>query len=235
MTDNKPLSLNVIQDSLPKNISKSVDQEFVDLLNNISKDPYATEAIKENFLSYTKVLQDGKYKLKDYLNAVSYVTYKLMGYSNLDSYIKTFPTRYAEMKLRSLSDKEISAYVAAYNKNKLVNNILEQSLVPTWVLNQDAYQKAINTQVALMATASSERVRAMAADSILNHLKRPEASAPAVNINLGSASNNGIEDLRDTITKLAQTQKELIQSGLTAKSIAEQKIIDVEPEEDDAN
>lgn len=219
----------MVQDALPRHLSKNVTQELVDTLNSISKDHLVAENIRDNFLSYTKVLQEGKYKLKDYINAVAYVTYKLMGYNNLDSYTKTFPDRYTEMRLRNLSDKDISAYVSAYNKNKLVNQILEQSLVPTWVLNQDIYQKAINTQAILMTTANSERVRVMAADSILNHLRRPDTAAPAVNINL-SAGSNGIDDLRDTITKLAQTQKELIANGVSAKTIAEQKIIDVEPE-----
>lgn len=225
----KQLSISMVQDALPRHLSKNVTQELVDTLNSISKDHLVAENIRDNFLSYTKVLQEGKYKLKDYINAVAYVTYKLMGYNNLDSYTKTFPDRYTEMRLRNLSDKDISAYVSAYNKNKLVNQILEQSLVPTWVLNQDIYQKAINTQAILMTTANSERVRVMAADSILNHLRRPDTAAPAVNINL-SAGSNGIDDLRDTITKLAQTQKELIANGVSAKTIAEQKIIDVEPE-----
>ncbi len=224
----KQLSISMVQDALPRHLSKNVTQELVDTLNSISKDHLVAENIRDNFLSYTKVLQEGKYKLKDYINAVAYVTYKLMGYNNLDSYTKTFPDRYTEMRLRNLSDKDISAYVSAYNKNKLVNQILEQSLVPTWVLNQDIYQKAINTQAILMTTANSERVRVMAADSILNHLRRPDTAAPAVNINL-SAGSNGIDDLRDTITKLAQTQKELIANGVSAKTIAEQKIIDVEP------
>ena len=53
--------------------------------------------------------------------------------------------------------KDISSFVTSYNKNKLVNLILEQSMIPSWVLNQDMYQKALNVQCELMLTANSEK------------------------------------------------------------------------------
>ena len=82
-----------------------------------------------------------------------------------------------------------------------------------------------------MRTASSERVQAMAADSILNHLKRPENITQAqLNINVGTGSF--IDELQKNLINLAQSQKELIKSGVSTKEIAEQRIIvDVEPEE----
>ena len=39
---------------------------------------------------------------------------------------------------------------------------------------------------------------------------------------------SGLNDLRDTLNKLAKQQLELIGQGVTAKSIAEQKIIEGE-------
>ena len=65
--------------------------------------------------------------------------------------------------------------MTSYNKNKLVNLILEQSMIPSWVLNQDMYQKALNVQCELMLTANSEKV-SDAANSILTHLKPPQSN-----------------------------------------------------------
>ena len=138
------LTVEIVKKVMPGRLRGAITQELVDKINTISTDPILTDEIKKNFLGYTGILQDGKYKTEDYLNAVVYVSYKLMGYSNIDSYIKTFPQRYQVLVSKGLPQKDIAAYVTAYNRGKLVNKILEQTLVPTWVLNQDIYQKAIN-------------------------------------------------------------------------------------------
>ena len=220
------LTVEIVKKVMPGRLRGAITQGLVDKINTISTDPILTDEIKKNFLGYTGILQDGKYKTEDYLNAVVYVSYKLMGYSNIDSYIKTFPQRYQVLVSKGLPQKDIAAYVTAYNRGKLVNKILEQTLVPTWVLNQDVYQKAINTQAALL-NSKNEKVRFMAADSILTHLAKPEKAGPLVNIEM--SQNTGIEDLRETLVKLAEVQQNLIKQGkATTEQIAEQKIIEAE-------
>lgn len=220
------LTVEIVKKVMPGRLRGAITQELVDKINTISTDPILTDEIKKNFLGYTGILQDGKYKTEDYLNAVVYVSYKLMGYSNIDSYIKTFPQRYQVLVSKGLPQKDIAAYVTAYNRGKLVNKILEQTLVPTWVLNQDIYQKAINTQAALL-NSKNEKVRFMAADSILTHLAKPEKAGPLVNIEM--SQNTGIEDLRETLVKLAEVQQNLIKQGkATTEQIVEQKIIEAE-------
>lgn len=220
------LTVEIVKKVMPGRLRGAITQELVDKINTISTDPILTDEIKKNFIGYTGILQDGKYKTEDYLNAVVYVSYKLMGYSNIDSYIKTFPQRYQVLVSKGLPQKDIAAYVTAYNRGKLVNKILEQTLVPTWVLNQDVYQKAINTQAALL-NSKNEKVRFMAADSILTHLAKPEKAGPLVNIEM--SQNTGIEDLRETLVKLAEVQQNLIKQGkATTEQIAEQKIIEAE-------
>lgn len=220
------LTVEIVKKVMPGRLRGAITQELVDKINTISTDPILTDEIKKNFIGYTGILQDGKYKTEDYLNAVVYVSYKLMGYSNIDSYIKTFPQRYQVLVSKGLPQKDIAAYVTAYNRGKLVNKILEQTLVPTWVLNQDVYQKAINTQAELL-NSKNEKVRFMAADSILTHLAKPEKAGPLVNIEM--SQNTGIEDLRETLVKLAEVQQNLIKQGkATTEQIAEQKIIEAE-------
>jgi hypothetical protein len=200
---------------------------LVDMINNVVSDPVIAEQIRENFLSYTAVLKDVKFKTEDYLNAVAYVSFKLMGLSNQDAYFRTFPQRHAALVAKGTSSKDISAYVSAYNKGKLVNLILEQTLVPTWVLNADVYQKAINTQADLMINAQSELVRTQAANSILTHLAKPKAAGPLINLDM--RENSGMNELRNVLTELATRQRDLIQNGqATTKEIADQRIIEGE-------
>lgn len=219
------LSLEVLKKALPDKYKKSVNQALLDSINQTLSHPELYDDYRNNFISYLSVLRDGKFKLSEYLNAVKYVTHKLMGESNQDSYIKTFPDRYNAMLVKGLSAKEISSYVAIYNKSKLVNLIYEQSMIPTWIINQDIYQKAINVQVELMMTASSEKVRSDAANSLLNHLKPPEVKK--VELDIGVKANKEIEGMKSLLAELAGKQKQLIDNGVvTTREVANTKIIE---------
>jgi hypothetical protein len=222
------LTVDQVARALPANLKKSATQSLVDQLNNLGTDPDIAEAIRENFLSYTKVLQEGKFKPEDYLYAVKFVSFKLMGYSNQDAYYRTFPQRHAALVARGADPQEISAYVSMYAKGKLVNLILEQTLVPTWVLNQDIYQKAINTQADLMVNAHSEMVRMQAANSILTHLAKPKEAGPLINLDM--RENSGVNELREMLGKLANQQRALIEEGMATREIAAQPIVEVEVE-----
>ena len=221
------LTVAMVSQALPITLRGSVDQAFVDKINNIISDPIMAEQVRTNFISYTKVLQDGRFKTEDYLHAVTYVSFKLMGMSNQDAYFRTFPQRHAALVAKGADPKDISAYVSAFNKGKLVNLILEQTLVPTWILNQEVYQKAINVQAGLMMNANSEMVRMQAANSILTHLAKPKEAGPLINIDM--TENAGMKELRDMLSQVAKKQVEAIESGVTTKDIAGQRIIENQP------
>jgi len=212
--------------AVPANLKSSVTQNLVDTLNTIASEPLVADAIRENFISYTGVLREGKFKTEDYLYAVTYVSYKLMGRTNKEAYALTFPQRYASLMAKGYSEKDISAFVAAYNKGKLVNLIMEQTLVPTWVLNADIYQKAINTQADLMMNSASDKVRCDAANSILTHLKKPEAAGPLINLDL--RQDSGMSELKGMLEKVAQQQLAAIEAGVSTASIAAQPLIEGE-------
>lgn len=221
-----PLTEDDVKKALPQHLRASVTQNLVDTLNTISTDPIAAENIRDNFVGYLTVLKDGKFKTEDYLHAVAYVSFKLMGYTNEDAYGRAHPQRYARLIAQGTSKKDISAYVSAYHRGKLVNLIMEQSLVPTWVLNQDLFQKAINVQAELMVSANSEKVRTDAANSLLTHLKKPEPKGD-FQVNINPEDSNGMKDLRNSIAELARQQQDLIRTG-QAKTIdiAASKLID---------
>lgn len=214
-----PLTQDDVKRALPQHLRASVTQAMADTLNQISSDPIMAENIRDNFIGYSGILKEGKFKTEDYIHAVAYVSFKLMGYNNEDSYARTFPQRYAKLVANGTSKKDISAYVSAYHRGKLVNLIMEQSLVPTWVLNQDMHQKALNRLADLMVNATSEKVQADAAIGLLAALKKPEVKGD-FQINLNQAESSGMKEMRDMLGQLAQQQRQLIAQG-------EMKTIDV--------
>lgn len=215
-----------VEQALPANLKGAVTDSLVDMINNIASDPLVAEQIRGNFISYTAVMKEGKFKTEDYVLAVTYVSYKLMGHTNKEAYIRTFPQRYQNMMAKGISNQEMAAYISSYNRGKLVNLIMEQSLVPSWVLNQDMYQKALNVQVELMTTANSEKVRSDAANSILTHLKKPETTKFQIDVGVNDAS--GLNELKDNLKRLAEMQVQLIESGVETKLIAGSPLVEGE-------
>lgn len=216
-----------IEQAVPANLKNAITQQFVDTVNNVVQDPLVAEQVRENFITYSSVLRDGKYKTQDYLNAVVYVSFKMMNDSNLDAWCKTFPQRHAALVAAGKSKKDISSHVSMYAGNKLVNAILEQSFIPTWVLNRDVQQKAVNHLADLMMNAQSEKVQCDAASALLTHLAKPKEVGPLVNINVSETS--GMNEMKDMLERMALQQQALIAGGQTTKDIAGQRIYENTP------
>jgi hypothetical protein len=224
------LTLDQFKLALPDKVKKSINQELIDQINNTLSDPEMFEAYRDNLISYTKVMADGKFKVTSYVDAVRYVSFKLMGCTNIEAYTKTFPDKYQRFVQTGVSAKDIASYVTAYNKSKLVNLIFEQTLIPSHVLNQDLYQRALNVQADLMVNAKSEKVRCDAANSLLTQLKAPEVKK--VELDIGVKEDSSIAALRATTMELVRQQRLMLESGaMNAQEVAHGKlIIDVESE-----
>lgn len=214
------LTLKEVQDSLPAGQKGVITQDMVDQLNALSRDPEEARYIRENFISFSQVLAEGRFKLGDYVRAVMYVSHKVMGKSNLDSYKATFPERYQQMVADGRQPKDIASYVAAYNKGKLVNLVYERAMIPTWVLNQDMFQSALNTQYEIMNDVNvSDKVRVEAANSILTHLKKPETNKAELKIEIGM--NDGMAALEKRLAEMAEVQQRTIEGRMmTAQEVA---------------
>lgn len=222
------LTRHDVEKALPANLKTAATQALTDQINLLTTDPILGEEIRQNFLTYTNVLQEGKWGTEQYLNAVQYVTHKLMGRSNLEAYQLTFPTRYSELIQKGTSSKDISAYVAAYHKGKLVNAIMEKCLIPVHVQFVDVYHKAISVQADLMMNSQSDKVRQDAANSILTHLAKPKENAPTVAIQINN--NAELDAMKRMMGNLAGAQLDAIQRGTPAKELAGQTLITIDDE-----
>lgn len=205
-----------------KRLHKYVDDEVVALINS-EPDSEMRRVFKENVLTYTSVLTEGRFSLAGYINAIKFVSLKLMGDSSTVAYSKVFPDRYQALVDKGTSSKNISSFADNYSKNQMVVKIFERTLIPTHILNAGLYQEAINTQADLMRNARSETVRQKAAESLIVNLKAPEVAKVEIDVNY---NNDVIEDLRATTRALAQQQRNLIEKGqANAQDIAHSDII----------
>ncbi len=218
------ITVDQFRNALPDKVKKSVNQELIDQINKTLSEPEMYESYRDNLLSYTRVMQDGRFKIAEYIKAIKYVSHKLMGSSNIDAYSKTFPDKIIRFNLQGVSGKDIASYVTAYNKSKLVNLIFEQTLIPSYVLNQDLYQQALNVQADLMLNAKSEKVRTDAANSLLTQLKQPEIKK--IELDIGVKEDSSINQLRQATLELAKQQRLMLESGaMNAQEVAHTKVI----------
>ena len=108
-------------------------------------------------------------------------------------------------------------------------------MTPVWVLNMDIYQEAINTQAEIMRTARSDKVRSDAANSLMTHLKRPEAAKIDLSVS-NPAAESAISALEETTRALLEQQKQMMLNGMmNAQQIAHSNILGKVIEHDDSN
>lgn len=220
------LTVQMVKDALPVSFRSNVSQDMVNQLNTLSTDPEEARIIRDNVISFAKVLQNGQHKISDYVRASMYVSFKLMGHSNLEAYKKTFPDRYARMVKEGKPGNYISSIVSAYNKGELVTKITERSIVPAWVLNQDVFQEAINTQSDIMKDPSvPARDRVAAANSIIMALKKPDAVKAELEVTV--KNDGGMAALEERLNELTKAQLEMLQgnTGMSAKDVAEMALV----------
>ena len=223
------LQLEAVKKLVPKAQRTMITQDFLDKIEASVTNSEVAEQFKENFVTYLNVLSKGKYKMDDYISAVKYVSYKLLGYSNIKAYAATFPDRY--QRLKDEGQQQIEAFVSMYARGKLVNQIFEQTMVPTYVLNAPLHQEALN-ELAMMIKDPDVRgmTKVKACEAILQHTKQPEVVKGELTI--GIEQSDTINDLREIVETLADTHKVLLEKkGMTLKEIAEGNIIDAEYKE----
>ena len=226
------LTLDFVKGAVPKKCRHAVTQEFVDGLNKAMKSSSEGEIFVENFITYSNVINEGKFGLSEYVDAVKFVSLKLLGHTNVSAYKKVFPERWMRLEREGIKAKD--DFAQKYNSNLLVTKIYQQTIVPTWVLNAPLHQKALS-ELGRMIDDPSVRgmTRVKACEAILNYTKQPEVVESKVQISIGQSDT--ISELREVTAKLANTLKQGLEEGKhSLRSISEQQIVDAEYKEVEA-
>lgn len=216
---NSGFSVELFKNVLPKSHRTMVTEELIDRINQMGENQALAESFRDNLIGYTTILKDGKFKLEDYVNAVRFVSYKLLNNTDLDAYIKTFPDRFQRLLDDGVSRDDVAAYAWAYKKNKLVILITEQTLVPTHVLNSPLHQEAINVAASMMYSARSEMVRLKAAETVIMATKPPENTKIALEVGFNEETRNSQQHIADQFAALAIQQQALLARGYTISEV----------------
>ena len=195
----------------PKKRKEFINQELVDLINDAEARGDFDGFLEENIISFQSILQDGRYKVKDFVKAVEYCCYYLNGDDQAEAYVKTFPEK---VKRRILEGK--SAYAtgapAMYHRGQLVQKILAQMQIPTRMIHRHKLDDAIMTQYNLMMSPrTSDRIKMECASSLMTFLKEPEDQK--VELEIGIKKDESAKALESKLLELADAQVEAFKRG----------------------
>lgn len=224
-------TVEAIKDIVPRSHKSMITEALVTRLNEVTEDPELADSFIENFVTYSKVLQSSSgYRIGDYINAVKFVSYKLLGRTDIDAWIMTFPDRHKRLSDRGLAKADMNPHAHAYTKTKLVVSIFEQTIIPTYVLNAPLHQEALTELSKIMTNGRSEMARVNAAGQILAYTKPPEEAK--IKIDIGMDTSDAVAELRKATEELSLAQLQSIKAGQAVKEIAESTIVDAEIVED---
>ena len=217
MLNDKELSNLLDNRNIPKGASA--------YLNRILSDVHTLNNFKENLVTYKSILQDGKYKVQDFFNAVAYVNFKSMNHKNIEAYALVFPVRMTTFKQQGKSIEEIHSIVSGYHRTKLVTNIMAQAQIPRHLLFGDIYQEAIYMNLKIMRDDRTRiDVKQKAAQFLAEHLAMPEDAN--IQLNITHDGTDFVKEMRNTMEALGSKQLDQLKQGnMSLKDIAASKIV----------
>lgn len=218
------MTVDEFKEALPPTLKRNVNQDLIDQINTKLTDPDMMEVYRDTLIGHTSILQQGRFKLTNFVDAVKFVSLLYAGKTDKDAYHETFPDKIQRWDAQRVAKKDQASYITAYKKSKLVSLLLEQVMIPVYIANQDMFQKALATQAELMISANSEKVRSDAANSILTHLKPPEATK--LQLDISPKADAGLSALRDATAALVAQQKAALLAGtMNAQEVAHSKLV----------
>jgi len=217
--------------SLPKELgNRGIPKEVLDGINQMISQGEEGAIFKENLLSHSSILKEGKFSLDQYFNAVKYVSYRLLNHSQRRAYELTFPDKVTDWLAKGTSEKDISSYVYAYNNSKLVIRLYEVTLVPFHILNQPLRQEALMVEAELMRGGYdkhgkfiSHTVQEKAARTVLEMLAPPENTQTELQMKVKDSEETS--NLAKALSDLAAAQRDMLARGGSLKDVAESSII----------
>lgn len=224
------LELDFLKAQLGKK-AKGVTQETIDEIQHLVSDPEYGPQFLETYVDYFNVMDNNKWGLNKYMQAMKFFTLIEGGHSAIDAYIKVFPERLKSRLANGGTREQMSGEASRYNNNQIVNEIRKVSAIGIQLSHRHLLHEALDTQAQLMRTARSELVRQKASETLIRELKPQEDTK--IQLDVAVNERDTLDSLRDATEKLVLAEEQSIKAGLAVKFIAENKIIEAVIEEID--
>lgn len=201
-----------ILENVPVELKSKLSPKTLDNVFKALDDPAYCSALRDNFVSFSSVVNHSRYSVEQYFNACKFLTYKGFGFNDIISYQKTFPDRYYSLLGKGKDNRSISSYVSAFKNSALVTAIREHCSIKDWVYNLDRREDAIAVlHEIVLDDKASHRARINAADALLNHTAPPPENKLTVEV--GISKTSAITLLDNRLNEIVKQQKEMLCKG----------------------
>jgi hypothetical protein len=214
---------------IPK-LEDRISRKLLDKVHNLlDQDLELRTNLFDNLDIFKKVYLEGSYRVDSFINASLYVSYTQLGFTKISSYERVYPDRIARLIQDGRTHKAISNLVNAYNKSVLVQKLLGEFQMPSYVMFRDVFYKAVAAQEEILDDPKvSATVKQKAACSLMGHLKEPEVQKVELEVN-DKRESSMIKDLLEASNKLANEQIRAIKEGRSnAQEVAHSAIVEGE-------
>jgi len=225
------LTKEKLEAMLPKGTNHKVTDEVMHLISNIEEDTgLLQDYIEDSILCYLPVLREVKVSLKDYINAVKFVTLKT-NMDNNKAWAITFPDRYDRL---IKAGKFNTSHVSMYNSNPLVTKIEAQRLLSYKAQYAPVFYQQIGVQARLASgedangKPTSGTVQQLASKTLLELLKPEETNKIDLTIGQSEEARSSMDKIHDTLTQIAIGQQKALQAGMKIEDIQKLKLTTTE-------
>ncbi len=187
---------------------------------NAIKNGIEPDDLIDQMIKFDDLTEKGKRKntVKEYIQAIEFVSYVVGGSSYSDAYKRTFPLR-----VKNKDAKAISSSASQYTAGSLVSGMLNRIYLNQHVFFIDKTIQAKLELYNLGMTAQFDKDRVNALDKFLTHTaKYEEKTSQTINNFVQSGSINIVNAIDDKLKKLAEVAQNQIEEGIVdAKLVAE--------------
>lgn len=200
-------------------VTPEAKKEMMDRVNQIiqSENPTYAEYFRNIWVDSLDLMNSsytgGKaYSYKELANACLFMTYRMAGDTKIKAYCKVFPERFERLKSEGENNSRLYEYAEIYSRNKICTDLAAKISIPTHILYQDAFHKAMRVSVDIMMDEKvSPKVRIEAAANVMNHTKQPEIKKAELDINIRETDD--LQQLRQALSDLSSKQHQMIIEG----------------------
>ena len=200
-------------------VTPEAKKEMISRVNKIiaSENPTYAEYFRNIWVDSLDLMSSsntgGKaYSYKELANACLFMTYRMAGDTKIKAYCKVFPERFERLKNEGENNSRLYEYAELYSRNKICTEIATKISIPTHILYQDAFHKAMRVSVDIMMDEKvSPKVRVEAAANVMNHTKQPEIKKAELDISIKETDD--LQQLRQALSDLSSKQHQMILDG----------------------
>ena len=194
-----------------------------DLITKICSEGFDEDEFVDSLIAFEDIGRTSRNSTEQYIKAVQFTTYVVMG----DSYTEAFKKTHPDRAMKATSDENIASYASIYANGRLVKEIMQRMTLHNSMLFKDKEFKARKELFnILMDESQSGKTRVEAGKVFLDNQYREQKDA-GININMNMGGGSAIDDINQALTKLANKQKDAIEAGyMDLKEVAEAKIIE---------